>query len=85
MDGNGGLLKTYCTAIIAVAGDLALTTAKVNAGVLVGVAPFVSLRLGNAGDWDRAAGNWGVEGGVLRRGEAGEGRSRNDDGRVAHG
>lgn len=81
---GSGLLKTHSAALIAIAGDLALASAKVNASVLVGVAPFVTLRLGHICDRNRAAGNGSVEGGVLRRGEAGKGRSRDDDGRVEH-
>jgi hypothetical protein len=75
---------TYGVALVAVAGELALTTAELDACVLVGLAPRLAVVRGHTAGRDRAAGDGCVGGGVLRGREAGKGRGGDDDGGVEH-
>ena len=78
--------QTYGIACVSVAGDLALATADVDAGVLLGVAPCLPVVLGNGVDGDGAAGNDSVTAVVaLGSGKASKGRDGDDDGGVEHG
>lgn len=77
---------TYTIASVAVAADVALAAAEVDAGVLLGGAPVGTLILRNLSGRHGAARNGSVEGGILDLGGAdGEGRGGGDNGRVAHG
>jgi len=62
---------------VAVAGDLALATADVDTGVLLGVAPRLPLVLGDQVGGNRAAGDDGVVG--LGSGKASKSRDGDDD------
>lgn len=80
------LETTYVVARVAVAGDVGLAAADVDAGVDVGLAPSGLLGRGHAAGRHSAARNGGVEARVaLGRREAGKGRRGNDERRVEHG
>lgn len=79
---------THSVAGVAVAADVrGITTANINAGVLLRITPRVPLGLRHVVDRNRAAGDGevGVGGAVLSNSEAGKGRGGDDDRRVAHG
>lgn len=77
---------TYRVALVTVAGELALTTAKLDASVLVSSAPclLVVLRHGARVDGAARDGCLVLRARVLRRGKAGKGRGGDDEGRVEH-
>lgn len=73
---NGALDLTYGIAGVAVAGDVTLTTAKVDTGVFLGVAPVLPVGLGHIVDGHCAAGDNGV---VLSSGKASKSRGSDDE------
>lgn len=77
---------TYVVAVVAVAGDLALAAADVDASVGVGLAPQGTLSGVDQGWRDGAARDGGVQVGVvLSRRQAGKGRGGDDESGVEHG
>jgi hypothetical protein len=74
---------TYGLAVVAVTGNFALSTAKVDAGVFLGVAPSLPVALRHAGNGHFAAGDDGAV--ALGGGKASKGRGRDEERRVAHG
>lgn len=74
---------THVSARVAVGGNVALTTAELNAGVFVGIAPGGPGVRRNRVDGNSAA--WDGQRAVLRGGKAGKGRGGNDDCGVEHG
>lgn len=74
--------QTYGIACVAVACNVTLATAKVDAGVLLGVTPCLPLAFRHVVDGHCAAGDDGV---VLGSGKASKSRDGDDDGGVEHG
>ena len=74
--------STYSIAVIAVAGDVTLTTAKVDTGVLLGVAPIIPVAFRHVFDGHFAARNDGV---VLSSGKTSKSRNGDDERGVEHG
>ena len=77
---------TYRVASVALACNLALATAKLNARVLVGSAPCLPVVLGHGAGVYRAAGDGCLvlRARVLRRSKAGKSRGGDDESRVEH-
>lgn len=76
---------SYRVAGVAVAGNVALTTANVDTGVLVGIAVLSALVGGDLVGRDRAAWDGSIKSGVLCGGKASKSRSGKEDGGVEHG
>jgi predicted RNA-binding Zn-ribbon protein involved in translation (DUF1610 family) len=77
---------TYGIAVVAVAGNVGLATAHVDASVGVGIAPSRTLCGVDLADGERAARNGCGECGVgLGRRKASKSRSGDDESRVEHG
>lgn len=81
----GGRRPTYGVALVAVACNLALAATKIDASVLVGIAPRDLLVRGHGAGGDGAARDGGAVGAVLGRGKASKSRGGDDKSRVEHG